>query len=432
MKKHYTAIFFLLAVLALSISTGFAFASEDNGDDRYDDDRYDDDRYDDDRYDDDRYDDDRYDDDRYDDDRYDDDRYDDDRYDDDRYDDDRYDDDRYDDDRYDDDRYDDDRYDDDRYDDDRYDDDRYDDDRYDDDRYDDDRYDDDRYDDDRYDDDRISDGSKTSEFFKREVRSETLGFQTEIKIEIEFVSNTADTNQLIDEIIDKFSLTREEADDELRTERSDDQRLGKALEVKIEKRGNTSKVEVDLETVIDSTSRGEILDAIVKSSHLTREQINEQLRFDSDKKDGDSNDDDPYQSRDDYREERKEYREERKEYRESKVCTNEGECVEDEEFKKTREAYRQEREEYRSDKQLGSENKQQTKKYAKMLQILGNAKFGDSFVLPPRIQMLLVEDHSEIECRGGFELVFKTSNDIPMCVKDTTTAKLLEKGIAYK
>ena len=384
MKKYDTILFFLLAVLALSIPTGFAFASEDNGDDRYDDDR-DDDRYDDDR-----------------------------------------DDDRYDDDR-DDDRYDDDR-DDDRYDDDR-DDDRYDDDR-DDDRYDDDR-DDDRYDDDR-DDDRYDDGSKTSEFFKREVRAETLGFQTEIKIEIEFVSNTTDTNQIIDQIIDKFSLTREEADMELRTERSDDKRLEKKLEVEIEKRGDTSKVEVELETVVDSTSRGAILNAIVENSQLTREQISEQLRFDPDYKDNDSNDSDTYQSRDDYRDERKEYRDERKEYRESKVCTNEGECVEDEEFKKTREAYRQEREEYRSDKQTGFETKQHAEKYAKMLQILGNAKFGDGFVLSPRIQMLLVEDHNNIECRNGLELIFKTSNDIPMCVKDTTASKLLEKGIAYK
>jgi hypothetical protein len=76
-------------------------------------------------------------------------------------------------------------------------------------------------------------------------------------------------------------LTREEADKELNIERSDDQRLEEKFKVEIEKRGNTSKVEVDLETVIDSTSRGEILDAIVKNSQLTREQINEQLRFDS-------------------------------------------------------------------------------------------------------------------------------------------------------
>ncbi|MCH9657976.1 hypothetical protein K0U27_04650 [archaeon] len=42
MKKYYTAIFFLLAVLALSVPTGFAFTSEGN----YDDDSRDDDRYD--------------------------------------------------------------------------------------------------------------------------------------------------------------------------------------------------------------------------------------------------------------------------------------------------------------------------------------------------------------------------------------------------
>ena len=229
MKKYDTAILFLLAVLVLSIPTGFTFASEDNGDDRYDDDDRDDDRYDDDDRDDDRYDDDDRDDDRYDDDDRDDDRYDDDDRDDDRYDDDDRDDDRY--------------------------------------------------------DDMSNGSSKTSGFSEREVKSETLGFQTEISIEIEFVSNTTDTNQLIDEIIDRFSLTREEADKELRTERSDDRRLEEKFQVEIEKRGGTSKVEVELETVIDSTSRGEILDAIVKNSQLTREQINEELRFDS----GDNN-----------------------------------------------------------------------------------------------------------------------------------------------
>ena len=152
-------------------------------------------------------------------------------------------------------------------------------------------------------------------------------------------------------------------------------------------------------------------------------------RYDDDSKDDDRYDDD---SKDDnYKEEKENYREERKEYRESKVCTNDGECVEDEEFREAREQYRQEREEYRSDKQTGPENNQQIKKYAKMLQVLGNAKFGDGFILPPRIQMLLVEDYNEIECKNGLELVFKTSNDMPICVKDTTASKLLEKGIAY-
>ena len=160
---------------------------------------------------------------------------------------------------------------------------------------------------------------------------------------------------------------------------------------------------------------------------------------DADRYDDDSRDDDRYDddSRDDdskagYKEEREDYREERKEYRESKVYTNDGECVEDEEFREARENYRQEREEYRSDIQTSSENKQQGKKYAQMLQVLGNAKFGDGFILPPRIQMLLVEDYNEIECRNGLDLVFKTSNDTPICVKDTTAKKLLEKGVVYK
>ncbi|MCH9657975.1 hypothetical protein K0U27_04645 [archaeon] len=66
-----------------------------------------------------------------------------------------------------------------------------------------------------------------------------------------------------------------------------------------------------------------------------------------------------------------------------------------------------------------------------MLQVLGNAKFGEGFILPPQIQMLLVEDNKEIECKKGLELVFKVSNDIPLCVKDSTASKLLEKRIVY-
>ena len=62
MKKYSIAIFLLLTILAISIPTGFAYASE--GDDRYGDDSRDDDRYGDDSRDDDRYGDDSRDDDR--------------------------------------------------------------------------------------------------------------------------------------------------------------------------------------------------------------------------------------------------------------------------------------------------------------------------------------------------------------------------------
>ena len=89
-----------------------------------------------------------------------------------------------------------------------------------------------------------------------------------------------DENEVIDDAEVRREITLKVGEEQARLE--------KKLEVEIEKRGNTSKVEVELETVIDSTSRGAILDAIVKNSQLTREQINEQLRFDSD--DNDNND----------------------------------------------------------------------------------------------------------------------------------------------
>ena len=143
--------------------------------------------------------------------------------------------------------------------------------------------------DDRYENNDDREDSKTSreggELSEREVRAETLGFQSKIEIEIEFVSNTTDTNQLIDQIINKFSMTREEAENELRIERSDDRRFEEKFKVEIEKRGNnTTKVEVEFETAIDSTSKSDILDAIVQNSQLTREQIQEKLQLDSDDK----------------------------------------------------------------------------------------------------------------------------------------------------
>jgi hypothetical protein len=35
-----------------------------------------------------------------------------------------------------------------------------------------------------------------------------------------------------------------------------------------------------------------------------------------------------------------------------------------------------------------------------------------------------------VECNEAFTLVMKTSNATPMCVKETTAEKLIERGIA--
>jgi len=50
--------------------------------------------------------------------------------------------------------------------------------------------------------------------------------------------------------------------------------------------------------------------------------------------------------------------------------------------------------------------------------------------LSPRHQVAAGIDAQLVECRDNFELVMKTSNASPMCVKDTTAEKLIERGIA--
>jgi len=50
--------------------------------------------------------------------------------------------------------------------------------------------------------------------------------------------------------------------------------------------------------------------------------------------------------------------------------------------------------------------------------------------ISPRHQVAAGIDAQQVECRVDFELVMKTSNASPMCVKDTTAEKLIERGIA--
>ena len=50
--------------------------------------------------------------------------------------------------------------------------------------------------------------------------------------------------------------------------------------------------------------------------------------------------------------------------------------------------------------------------------------------LSPRHQTAAGIDAQLVECREGFELVMKTSNASPMCVKESTADKLIKRGIA--
>lgn len=60
----------------------------------------------------------------------------------------------------------------------------------------------------------------------------------------------------------------------------------------------------------------------------------------------------------------------------------------------------------------------------------GIARHGTEYVLPPKQQMHLTDDASEISCKPGLELIFKSSNNMPACVNPGTAASLVERGFA--
>jgi hypothetical protein len=63
-------------------------------------------------------------------------------------------------------------------------------------------------------------------------------------------------------------------------------------------------------------------------------------------------------------------------------------------------------------------------------QFMEKAKEFSMTWLSPRHQIAAGIDAQMVECREGFTLVMKTSNTSPLCVKETTAEKLIERGIA--
>jgi aspartate/tyrosine/aromatic aminotransferase len=63
-------------------------------------------------------------------------------------------------------------------------------------------------------------------------------------------------------------------------------------------------------------------------------------------------------------------------------------------------------------------------------QFMEKAKEFSMTWLSPRHQVSAGIDAQMVECRENFALVMKTSNASPICVKETTAEKLIERGIA--
>ncbi|MDH3856063.1 MAG: hypothetical protein OES27_08080, partial [Nitrosopumilus sp.] len=58
----------------------------------------------------------------------------------------------------------------------------------------------------------------------------------------------------------------------------------------------------------------------------------------------------------------------------------------------------------------------------------GMAKFGSDYILPPRHQLQWLADPSELTCKEGLNMIFKSTTKEPVCVKPETATKLIERG----
>ena len=76
------------------------------------------------------------------------------------------------------------------------------------------------------------------------------------------------------------------------------------------------------------------------------------------------------------------------------------------------------------DKSISDSDKQEIRD-----QFMEKAKEFAMTWISPRHQVAAGIDAQLVECRQGFELVMKTSNASPLCVKETTAEKLIERGI---
>lgn len=130
-------------------------------------------------------------------------------------------------------------------------------------------HDDERDEDDDHDD---SDDFKT-ETLEKKLRASTLGDSSEVKIDLEFVTDTTDSELLIDEILENFLVTQEEAEDSLKIQIEDDDELEEKFKVEIETEDGISEVEVELRFVLDSTDRDEIIASIIEQSQLDRDLL---------------------------------------------------------------------------------------------------------------------------------------------------------------
>ena len=148
-----------------------------------------------------------------------------------------------------------------------------------------------------YDDDIVKNEIEDfSEEFEYKVRAKTLGDKSEVKLELEFATETTSYATIVNEIIANFALDEVNAGMLLKIQQDDDGELEEKFEIEIENKDGYSEVEVELRFVLNYTIEGDIIAAIVERSQLTaalvEEGLENEIGEDEDESDDEDDDDD--------------------------------------------------------------------------------------------------------------------------------------------
>ena len=114
-----------------------------------------------------------------------------------------------------------------------------------------------------------------------EVKARIIGNVTVIKIENEFETRTIDKDALVDEIINKFKLDNNTTSSilDLKTEEEEEEFEEDKLKIKAEIEDDISEVEIKLRFTLNSTSRDDIITAIISRTKLTKDDVLNNLKL---------------------------------------------------------------------------------------------------------------------------------------------------------
>ncbi len=116
-----------------------------------------------------------------------------------------------------------------------------------------------------------------------EVKAEIKGNKAQIKIENEFLTDVIDRSAIVDEIIKRFALDKETVNKILKIETEEEELEKDRLKVEAKTEEGITGIEVKLRFTLDTTEREAIVNEIVARSKLAREEVDKVLELKTEK-----------------------------------------------------------------------------------------------------------------------------------------------------